>query len=77
MQQAQADLEQAKVGLAKLETYPELARLQPLYQALLQARGQQEQAELKLQQWQQQYQPLGWTLNNKAADRSGNTAKQG
>lgn len=58
LQQAQDAMTQAKVGLAKLETYPEVTRLQPLYQALLQARQQQEQAQLQLQQWQQQYQPL-------------------
>ncbi|WP_306523046.1 AAA family ATPase [Rheinheimera sp.] len=58
LQQAQTEMDQAKVGLAKLETYPELARLQPLYQALLNARNQQQQAEVALTQWQQQYQPL-------------------
>lgn len=58
LNQARDAMDQAKVGLAKLDTYPEVARLQPLYQALLQARSQHEQSQLKLQQWQQQYQPL-------------------
>lgn len=56
--QAEQALDQAKVGLAKLDSYPQVQKLQPLYQALLAARQQRDALADQLQQWQLRFEPL-------------------
>ena len=58
LQQAEQALDQAKVGLAKLDSYPQVQKLQPLYQALLAARQLRDELEGQQQQWQQKFTPL-------------------
>ncbi len=50
--------DQAKVGLAKLDSYPQVQKLQPLYQALLAARQQRDALTEQLQHWQLRFEPL-------------------
>lgn len=61
LQQVAAQVDAAKVGLAKLARHHELQQLQPLYQQLLTQRGlrnEQEQAATQIQQQWQQALPL-------------------
>lgn len=58
LQHAEQALDQAKVGLAKLESYPHVQKLQPLYQALVAARQQRDDFVVQQQQWQSKFQPL-------------------
>lgn len=58
LQQAEQAFVQAKVGLAKLDSYPQVQKLQPLYQALVAARQQRDELEAQQQQWQQKFTPL-------------------
>lgn len=55
---AEQALDQAKVGLAKLDSYPQVQKLQPLYQALVAARQQRDELEAQQQQWLQKFTPL-------------------
>lgn len=50
-------LDQAKVGLAKLETYPQVQKLQPLYEQLVAARQLRDDLNLQHTQWQQKFAP--------------------
>ncbi len=58
LRQAAQALDQAKVGLAKLDSYPQVQKLQPLYQALLAERQQRDSFAEQLQQWQLRFEPL-------------------
>lgn len=55
---AEQALDQAKVGLAKLETYPQVQKLQPLYEQLVSARQLRDDFTQQQQVWQQKFAPL-------------------
>jgi exonuclease SbcC len=61
LSQAVKAIDQAKVGLAKLDSYPQVQKLQPLYQALLAERQQRDTLAEQLQHWQLRFQPLAQT----------------
>jgi len=58
LQQAEQALSQAKVGLAKLDSYPQVQKLQPLYQALVASRQLRDELAQQQQQLQQKFIPL-------------------
>ena len=58
LQQAEQALDQAKVGLAKLDSYPQVLKLQPLYQQLVDARQLRDDLADQQQQWQHKFAPL-------------------
>lgn len=59
LQQAHQAMQQAKVGLTKLDNFPLVARLLPQYQLLLNQRERRDELNSKHLQLQQQLQPLG------------------